>query len=64
MPVNLDQYRVTVGVFNNYSSTQSSSYNIGYNQSFRNCDSFILVSLIFLCLVHLFTFIVYLESSL
>ena len=32
MPVNLlNQYRLTVGVFNNYNSAQCNSYNIGYN---------------------------------
>ena len=45
------QYRATVGMFNNRSSAQCSSYNIGYNQSFRNFSSFILVSVIFICLV-------------
>ena len=65
MPVNLlNQYRVTVGVFNNHNSAQCNSYNIGYNQSFRNCSSFTLVSVIFICLFYLFTLIVYLESSL
>ena len=64
MPVNLNQYRATAGVFNNRNSAQCISYNIGYNQSFRNCSSFILVSVIFICLVYLFTLIAYLESSL
>ena len=64
MPVNLNQYRATVGVFNNRNSAQCNSYNIGYNQSFQNCSNFILVSAIFIYLVYLFTLIVYLESSL
>ena len=55
---------MTVGVFNNRNSAQCNSYNIGYNQSFQNCSNFILVSVIFICLVYLFTLIVYLESSL
>ena len=63
MPVNLNQYRGTAGVFNNRNSAQCSSYNIGYNKSFQNCSSFCLVSVIFICLVYLFTLIVYLESS-
>ena len=53
-----------MGVFNNHNSAQCNSYNIGYNQSFQNCSNFILVSVIFICLVYLFTLIVYLESSL
>ena len=64
MPVNLNQYRVTVGVLNNRNSAQCNFYNIGYNQSFQNCSYFILVSVIFICLLYLFTLIVYLESSL
>ena len=51
-------------MFNNRNSAQCSSYNIGYNQSFRNCSSFILVSVNFICLFYLFTLIVYLEFSL
>ena len=35
MPVNLNQYRVTVGVVNNHNSAQCNSYNIGYSQSFE-----------------------------
>ena len=53
-----------MGVFNNRDSAQCNSYNIGNNQSFQNCSNFILVSVIFICLVYLFTLIVYLESSL
>ena len=64
MPVNLSQYRATVGMFNNCNSAQCSSYNIGYSQSFQNCSSFILVFVIFIYLLYLFTLIVYLESSL
>ena len=63
MPVNLNRYRATVEVLNNRNSAQCNSYNIGYNQSFRNCSSFILVYVIFICLVDSFTRIVYLESS-
>ena len=64
MPVNLNKYRATVGVFTNPNSAQCNCYNIGYNLSFQNCSNFILVSVIFICLVYLFTLIVYLESSL
>ena len=53
-----------MGVLNNRNSAQCISYNVVYNQSFRNCSSFILVSVVFICLVYLFTLIVYLESSL
>ena len=63
MPVNLNQYRATVGVFNNRNSAQCNSYNIGYNQSFQNCSNFILVSVILICLIYLFTLILYLEPS-
>ena len=64
MPFNLNEYRSTVGVFNNCNSAQCNSENIGYSQSFRNCSSLFLVSVIFICLTYLFTLIVYLESSL
>ena len=64
MPVNLNQYQATVGVFNNRNSAQCNSYNNGYNQSFQNSSNFISVSVIFLCLVYLFTLIVHLKSSL
>ena len=64
MPVNLNQCRATMGVFNNRNSAQCHSYNIGYNQSIQNCCNFVLVSVIFICLVYLFTLIVYLEPSL
>ena len=64
MRVNLNQYQAIVGVFYNRSSAQCNIYNIGYNQLFRNCRNFVLVSVIFICLVYLFTLIVYLESSL
>ena len=50
-------------MFNSRSSTQCNSYNIVYNQSFQNCSNFIVVSVIFICLVYLFTLIVYLKSS-
>ena len=64
MPVNLNQYRATVGAFNDHNSAHCNSYNIEYNQSFRNCSCFTLVSVIFIYLFYLFTLIVYLESSL
>ena len=51
-------------MFNNRNSAQCNSYNIGYNHSFQNSSNFILVSVIFICLVYLFTLIVYLEPSL
>ena len=50
-------------VFNNHNSAQCNSYNIGYDQPFRNCSSFTSVS-VFIYLFYLFTLIVYLESSL
>ena len=40
MLVNLNQYRATVGVFNNHNSAQCNSYDIGYSQSFQDCSSF------------------------
>ena len=56
MPVNLNQYRATVGVFNNRKRAHCSSYYTEYNQSFRIFDSFILFSVIVLCLLYLFKF--------
>ena len=53
--IKLNQYRVTVGMFNNCNSAQCNSYNIWYNHSFRYCSSFILVSVIFIYLHYLFS---------
>ena len=63
MPVNLNQYQATMEVFNNRNSAQCNSYNIGYNQSFQNCSNFIVVSVIFICLVYLFTLTVYFNAK-
>ena len=41
MLVNLNQYRGTVGVFNNRNIAICNLCNIWYSQSFRNCSTFI-----------------------
>ena len=53
-----------MGVLNNRNNAQCRPYNIGCNQSFRNSDNFILVSVIFIRLAYLFTLIVCFEFSL
>ena len=55
MPVNLDQYRGTVGVFNNRNIAICNFCNIWYRQSFRNCSTFIFFNAIFICSAYLFT---------
>ena len=55
MPVNLNQYRETVGVFNNRNIAICNLCNICYSQSFRNCSTFIFFNAIFICSAYLFT---------
>ena len=55
MPVNLNQYRGTVGVFNNSNIAICNFCNIWYSQSFRNCSTFIFFNAIFICSAYLFT---------
>ena len=53
--VNLNQYRETVGVFNNRSIVFCTFCNIWYSHSFRNCSTFIFFNAIFRCAAYLFT---------
>ena len=55
MPVNLNQYRRTVSVFNNRNIAICNFCNIWYGQSFRNCSTFIFFNAIFICSAYLFT---------
>ena len=55
IPVNLNQYRGTVGVFNNRNIAICHFCNIWYSQSFRNCSTFIFFNAIFICSAYLFT---------
>ena len=55
MPVNLNRYRGTVGVFNNRNIAICNLCHIWYSQSFRNCSTFIFFNAIFICSVYLFT---------
>ena len=55
IPVNLNQYRGTVGMFNNRNIAVCNFYNIWYSQSFRNCSTFISFNAIFICSAYLFT---------
>ena len=48
IPVNLNQYRRTVGVFNNRNIAICHFCNIWYSQSFRNCSTFIFFNAIFI----------------
>ena len=63
MPVNLNQYRGTVCVFNNCNIAICNFYNIWYSQSFRNCSTFIFFNAIFICSAYLFTLQECLKSS-
>ena len=63
MPVNLNQYRGTVGVFNNHNITICNFCNIWYSQSFQNCSTFIFFNAIFICSTYLFTLQECLKSS-
>ena len=50
MPVNLSQYRGTVGVLNNRNIAVCNFCNIWYSQSFRNCSTFIFFNAVHACL--------------
>ena len=50
MPVNLSQYRGTVGVLNNRNIALCNFCNIWYSQSFRNCSTFIFFNAVHACL--------------
>ena len=63
MSVNLNQYRGTVGVFNNCNIAICKFCNIRYSQSFRNCSAFIFFNAIFICAACLFTLLECLKSS-
>ena len=63
MPVNLNQYRGTVAVFNNHNIAICNLCNIWYSQSFRNCSTFIFFNAIFICSAYLFTLQECLKSS-
>ena len=55
MPVNLNQYRGIVGVFNNRNIAICNFCNMWYSQSFKNCSTFIFFNAIFICSAYLFT---------
>ena len=61
--VNLNQYRETVGVFNNRSIVFCNFCNIWYSHSFRNCSTFIFFNAIFICAAYLFTLLACLKSQ-
>ena len=63
MPVNLNQYRGAVGVFNNHNIAICNLCNIWYSQSFQNCSNFIFFNAIFICSTYLFTLQECLKSS-
>ena len=63
MPVNLNQYRGAVGVFNSRNITICNFGNIWYSQSFQNCGTVIFFNAIFICLAYLFTLQECLKSS-
>ena len=62
IPVTLNQYRGTLGMFNNRNIAVCNFYNIWYSQSFRNCSTFVFFNAFFICSVYLFTFQEYLKS--
>ena len=63
MPVNLNQYRGTVGVFNNHSIAFCNFCNMWYSKSFRKCSTFIFFNEIFSCAAYLFALLECLKSS-
>ena len=63
MPVNLNQYSGTMVVFNNRNISLCSFCNIWYNQSFRNCSTFIFFNPIFICEAYLLTLLECLNSA-
>ena len=60
---NLNQYRGTVGLFNNHNIAICNFCNIWYSQSFRNSSTFIFFNAIFICSVYPFTPQEFLKSS-
>ena len=58
MPVNLNQYRGTVGVFHNCKNIYCNSGTIYYNKAQRIYSSFLFFRVIFLCGAYLFSLIV------
>ena len=63
MPVNLNQFRGTLSVFNNRNIAICNFCNIGYSQSFRNCSTFVFYNAIVICSAFLFTLQECLKSS-
>ena len=63
MPVNLNQYKGTVGVFNNCNIAFCNFCNIWYSQLFQNCSTFIFFNAIFICVAYLFALLECLRSS-
>ena len=63
MPVNLNEYKGTVGMFNNCENIYCNSGNIYYNKSLRIYSSFILFRVISICVVYWFSLTVCLMSS-
>ena len=63
VPVNLNQYRGTVGVFNNRNIAFCIFCSIWYSKSFQNCSTFIFFNAIFLCAAYLFALLECLKSS-
>ena len=63
MPLNLNQYRGTVGMFNNCKIAYCNSSNIYYNKALRIYSSFIFFNVIFICVAYLFSLTVCLMSS-
>ena len=63
MTINLNQYRGTVGMFNNCKNIYCNSCNIYYNKALRIYSSFIFFRVIFICVAYLFSLTVCLMSS-
>ena len=63
MPINLNQHRGAVGMFNNCKNIYCNSCNIYYSKALRIYSSFIFFRVIFTCVVYLFSLKVCLMSS-
>ena len=63
MPVNLNQYRGTEGMFKNCKIAYCNSSNVYCSKGLRIYSSFIFFNVIFMCVAYLFSLTLFLMSS-
>ena len=63
MPINISQYRGTVGMFNNFKNIYCNSCNIYYNKAMRIYSNFIFFRVIVICVAYSFSLKVCLMGS-